>query len=365
MKLDNLLKSLTEYKDFKAKRISSWDKSGKNEDFIRIEPKETVRLAEIKGAGCVSHIWITIDCRDSYYLRKLILRMYWDGEKNPSVEVPVGDFFGVGHAKTSAFCSFPLNMSGGTGKDGGGTAMNCYFTMPFAESARIEVTNDCDERVRSFYYYIDYEVHKEIGDRPRFHALWRRENPCKGWTGKGSRWGSKAWEERAKSLEWINLTGKNNYVILDAAGKGHYVGCVLSIHNLSNGWWGEGDDMIFIDGEKWPPSLHGTGTEDFFCNAWGMQDRRYLFSGASLFNKNHHDWEGKWTVYRFHILDPIPFEKSIKITIEHGHANNRSDDYSSVAYWYQSEPHKKFPSILPVELRIPRPDDNLGYLEME
>ncbi|RKY87884.1 hypothetical protein DRQ09_03730 [candidate division KSB1 bacterium] len=342
MKIDNIFKALTEYKNFRAKRISSWDRTGGNDDYIKIRPYETVNLAKIEGPGCISHIWFTIKSSDRYYLRKLILRMFWDGEKYPSVETPVGDFFGVGHAKTSAFCSFPLNMTSGTGEDGGLTAMNCYFNMPYSDSAIIEVINDSDTPVDSFYYYIDYEIHNEIGNKPRFHALWRRENPCKGWTGKSS--------------EQTNLTGKNNYVILEATGKGHYVGCVLNIHNRSTGWWGEGDDMIFVDGEKWPPSLHGTGTEDYFCNAWGMQDERYLFSGASLFNKKHRNWEGKWSIYRFHILDPIPFEKSIKVTIEHGHANNRNDDYSSVAYWYQSEPHKKFPELLPVELRLPEPD---------
>jgi len=361
--MDNLLKSLTEYKNFRASRISSWDKSGRNEDFIGISPQETVCLAHIKGAGCISHIWITIDCKDPYYLRKLLLRMFWDDEEYPSVETPIGDFFGVGHAKTSAFCSLPLTMSFGTGKDGGGSAMNCYFSMPFSESARIEVINESDVKVSSFYYYIDYEIHTEIINRPYFHAQWRRENPCKGWKGKGSEWGSEAWKERTKSNEWVNLTGNDNYVILDAKGKGHYAGCVLSVHNLSNGWWGEGDDMIFIDGEKWPPSLHGTGTEDYFCQAWGLQDERHLFNGVSLFNKNHLNCEGKWTVYRFHVLDPIPFDRSIRVTIEHGHANNRSDDYSSVAYWYQSEPHKKFPPMLPVKLRIPRPDSNIGYRE--
>jgi len=111
--------------------------------------------------------------------------------------------------------------------------------------------------------------------------------------------------------------------------------------------------MIFIDNDTWPPSLHGTGTEDYFSHAYGMQDVRGLYNGTSLFARGHKDWEGKWTVYRFHIVDPVVFHQRIKVTIEHGHANHRSDDYSSTAYWYQTEPHKSFPKLLPVEQRLP------------
>lgn len=334
---------LATFKDFKTKRVSSWDRTGGNRDAIPIEPGEKATLAEIKGAGCISHIWFTVSCEDKYYLRKLLLRMYWDGEGNPSVEVPLGDFFGVGHAKRKAYSCAVLNMSSGNGEYGGGTAMNCYFPMPFSDGARIEVINECEVPVRSFYYYIDYQKHREIGNVGRFHAQWRRENPCV------------AVEFKEGEPE-INLTGGENYVILEAEGKGHYVGCNLSIHNMSEGWWGEGDDMIFIDGERWPPSLHGTGTEDYFCHAWGMQNQAYPYNGTSLFNEPNINWKGKWTVYRYHIVDPVPFEKSIRVTIEHGHANNRGDDYSSVGYWYQTEPHKEFPRMLPVEERLPRPD---------
>lgn len=339
-----MLRDLINFKNFKAKRISSYDRTGGNKDNITIPVKSTAVLANIKGAGIIKHIWFTISCEDKFHLRKLILRMYWDKEKNFSVEVPVGDFFGVGHSKVSAYQSLPLNMTDGTGEDGGHTAMNCYFPMPFTRNARVEIVNECAVPVRSFYYYIDYEEHKKMQNVPYFHAQWRRENPCK----------AVKFDKKIPESKQSNLTGKENYLILEAEGKGHYVGCNLSIHNLSSGWWGEGDDMVFVDGEKWPPSLHGTGTEDYFCNAWGMQDQHYLFAGTSLFNKKHKDWIGKWTIYRFHILDPVPFKKSIKVTIEHGHANNRADDYSSVAYWYQKEPHKKFPGMLPVKGRLPR-----------
>jgi hypothetical protein len=142
-------------------------------------------------------------------------------------------------------------------------------------------------------------------------------------------------------------------LILEAYGYGRYVGCVLSIYGLKPGWWGEGDEMIFIDGEKWPPSIHGTGTEDYIGSAWGFNREFYgPFHGFPLMGKP--DWTGPSSMYRFHIEDPIFFKKSIKVTIEHGHANDRGDDWSSVAYWYQNEPHYEFSKLLPPELRKPR-----------
>ena len=328
------LRNLTKLRDWKRGRSSSWDRTGGNADRISIPKGATVVLADIKGAGCITHIWFTIACQDKHYLRKILLRIYWDGEKDPSVEVPVGDFFGVGHGVTKDYVSLPLAMS-----PSGGRGFNCYFPMPFAGGAKIEVVNECDTEVRSFYFYVDYEEYDALEEGlGRFHATWHRQNPCDG-------------VPEAKT----NLTGEGNYVILEAEGKGHYVGCVLSVENLSTGWWGEGDDMIFIDGEKWPPSLHGTGTEDYFCSSWGFGGGEYsgLYHGISLAG-NTEGWTGKWSVYRFHLEDPIYFERSIRVTIEHGHANNRSDDYSSTAYWYQTEPHKKFRLMLPFKERLPR-----------
>ncbi|HID94945.1 MAG TPA: DUF2961 domain-containing protein [Candidatus Latescibacteria bacterium] len=335
------LRELPRLRSCRTKRVSSYDRTGGNRDAIRIPRGKTATLAEIKESGCITHIWFTIACKDKYYLRKLLLRMYWDGEDDPSVDSPVGDFFGVGHGIARAFSCAVLDMTGGRGNS---SAFNCYFPMPFDRSARIEIINECDTDVDSFYYYIDYEEYDRLeGDLGRFHAKWHRENPCQALKFK-------------EGEPEINLTGDENYVILDAEGRGHYVGCNLSIDNRAGGWWGEGDDMIFVDGERWPPSLHGTGSEDYFCSAWGMQDIAYPYHGTSLFNKNHSDWEGKWTVYRYHIPDPIHFKKSIKVTIEHGHANDRGDDYSSVAYWYQTEPHKRWIEMLPVEERLPRED---------
>jgi len=342
------LRDLPKIRNAKRKRVSSWDRLGGNDDRLHIEADEMRTIADIKGAGCITHIWITMDCREKYFLRKVLLKMYWDGEREPSVEVPIGDFFGIGHGITKNFFSLPLTMSPQDGK-----AFNCFFPMPFSEGARIEVINECSKEELIFYYYIDYEEYDKLGEElGRFHAQWRRQNPCRGipeaaMTNEDFQFGGK------------NLTGKDNYVILEAEGKGHYVGCSLNIHNLREtdkwNWYGEGDDMIFIDGEKWPPTLHGTGTEDYFNTAWcPTQEFSASYHGIPL--AGGPNWSGKITLYRFHIEDPICFEKSIRVTIEHGHANRRSDDYSSVAYWYQIEPHKKFLELLSVEKRLPRED---------
>lgn len=351
----DFLNSLPDAKNYESRRESSYDRSGGNEDYLRIKPGARAMLAEIKGPGIIKHIWFTINAGDPHYLRSLVLRVWWDGEKQPSIEVPVGDFFGVGHARVSNFHSLPLNMvTGGENLEQNRAAMNCFFPMPFRKSARIEIENQSDKDVGSFYYYIDYEKHKSLpDDLLYFHAQWRRENPTKGYD---------TWhmEPHEMFVEAKNKTGAENYVIFEAEGRGHYVGCVVSVHNVMrndnvHSWFGEGDDMIFVDGEKWPPKLHGTGTEDYFCAAWGFPSGKYdgLFHGISLAGDTR-DWSGKWSVYRFHLESPVTFRKSIRVTIEHGHDNNRFDDWSSVGYWYQTEPHAKFPALPAVEKRLPR-----------
>ena len=154
----------------------------------------------------------------------------------------------------------------------------------------------------------------------------------------------------------LNESGEQNFVLLDVEGKGHYVGCCLHIDTNEVGWWGEGDDMFFVDGEAWPPNIHGTGTEDYFCGAWNYHHLAQTFCTPyfGYHFKGNADYTGKHSQYRFHIEDPIYFEKSLRFSIEHGHANHRSDDYSSTAYWYQTEPHKPLWQMLPVEKRLPR-----------
>ena len=353
--------NLTLAKDFKPARISSYDVTGGNADAWPIAPGETKVLADIAGPGVISHIWFTISSPDQFYLRKLILRMYWDGEEKPSVETPVGDFFGLGHARTYSYQCAPFSCSSHKrGELGGGIAMNCWFQMPFRKHARIEIVNEQSEPVHAFYFYIDYQKHQSLPeDTLYFHAKWRRENPADGWTGEGSWWFSKAYDKRYNGPDGLNLSDKGNYLILEAEGRGHYVGVNFSIDHQAKGWWGEGDDMIFVDrGEEriWPPDMHGTGSEDYLSQAWGMQQNAHLYNGQSWseLDAGFNEW-GKVCVYRYHILDPVPFTKDIRVSIEHGHANDRSDDWSSVAYWYQTEPHKEFTKMLPVDLRLPNP----------
>ena len=348
------LRDLPRLRSSRRKRASSWDRTGGNDDRLTMRPGQTATLAEMDGAGCVNHIWVTVanekmslrpDTLEPDFLRRVVLKMYWDGEEEPSVHVPVGDFFGVGHARSKNFVSAPLQMSPEDGK-----SFNSFFHMPFSDGARIEVTSEMEHEDVFFYYYVDYEEFDELEDGlGRFHAQWRRENPT-----KGIEQGDQSNQEF--QLQGENASSEGNYTILDAEGRGHYVGCVLNVYNLREtnrwNWYGEGDDMIFIDGEEWPPSLHGTGTEDYFNTAWcPQQEYSAPYHGITLGGGDN--WSGQVSLYRFHVEDPVTFERSIRVTIEHGHANKRSDDLSSVAYWYQIEPHRPF-SILPVEQRIPR-----------
>ena len=335
-------------------RVSSYDRSGGNDDRIYVAPGRSAVLADVSGAGCITHLWCTFMNEgfqpEKNSLRKVVLRMYWDEEKSPSVEAPIGDFFGMGHAQSRNFVSAPLQMSPQDGK-----ALNCWFPMPFARGARLEIANECDTRL-IFYYYVDYEAWRETpADLLRFHAQWRRTCPTRGIPDDSV-------PNREWSFEGQNTTGEGNYVILEAAGAGHYVGCNINIHNLRKSakwdWPGEGDDMIFIDGEKWPPSLHGTGTEDYVNMGWcPQQEYNAPYHGLILGGRDN--WKGKISYYRYHIQDPVIFEKSIRVTIEHGHANHRSDDWSSTAYWYQSEPHQEFPTLKPVADRLPIEEESL------
>jgi len=314
----DLLKDLGRTQDYRSRRISSYDRSGGNRDSIAIEPGKTAVLAEINGPAAIHHIWTTI-AAEPFYGRKVVLRVYWDDERSPSVEAPIGDFFGVGHGLNRNFASLPIICSSE------GRARNCYWYMPFRRSCRITATNEGARAVDAFYYYIDY---RELGELPEgtpyFHAQYRQEFPPN--EGRG-------------------------YLLLSAEGSGHYVGCNMSVLQRAMGWWGEGDDMIRVDGEP-RPSLHGTGSEDYFSDAWGMRESQSLFYGCPL-QEEDFQTGSKATVYRFHVPDPVPFKRSIEVTIEHGHANDRKDFLSSVAYWYQAEPHRPFPGLAPVKDRLP------------
>ena len=342
-----------------SKRESSYDRTGANRDFVRVETGETATLCDIEGCGCIKHIWLTTFCQAPQFLRKLVLEMYWDGETNPSVRTPLGDFFGVGHAMSKHFVSLPISMI--TLKRNGpngpyGPAMNSFFSMPFGSHARIQIINQSEMPVENLFYHIDYELYDEPipADMGRFHATWNRENPCKAVPQLVSP------SNAAADLAGVNLTGEENYVALEATGKGIYVGIVLNVDNFNvsnqqHPWFVEGDDMIFIDGESWPPSIHGTGLEDYFHSAWCFPTGEYEspYYGTSLASDTQEHF-GKWSLYRFHVEEPIYFQKSIRVTFEHGHNNDQANDWSSVAYWYQLEPHKDLPALPDVEQRLAR-----------
>ena len=333
-------------KNIKRKSISSYDQTGANADFVVINEQEKLEIYNVKSSGIIKHIWMTLRSSDPYYLRKVLIRMWWDDEKNPSVECPIGDFFGVGHGKTVNFWSLPLSMGPRDGK-----GFNCFFPMPFSNGARIEIENETEKELVC-YFYIDYEEHEKIDETyGRFHSYWHRENPSSGQD--YSMLAINNWKSERFSLE--NPAHEEDYVILEAKGEGHYVGCNLNIHNLFDtermNWPGEGDDYIEIDdGET---ILYGTGTEDYFCTAWSPSEY-YCSPYFGITLPGGKNWSGKISYYRYHIEDPIYFHKNIKVKIEHGHANQRSDDFSSTAYWYQNEPHKMFKTMLEVKNRLPR-----------
>jgi hypothetical protein len=320
------LGDIAEYKHFTAHRASSADPTGGNTDYRYIRPGETLALAEIQGAGEIVHIWCTMAAEKmEFFPRWVVLRMYWDGSETPCVETPIGDFFGSGHGRQDDILSVPIQcFHRGWGR-------NCYFPMPFEKGARITLTNEhaaADVRV---YWNIDYRLYPEgrlPHPMPRFHASYRQEFPT---------------------------TQGKDYTILEAAGRGHFVGCVLSVEKAAvPGWFGEGDEIMTIDGEA-KPSIWGTGTEDYFGTAWAP----HVFSGpwSGFTCMTGYQAEGqRMTGYRFHLPDTVPFQKTIVVAIEHNYdrANLMTDHYSSVAYWYQSEPHKPFPPLPPGAERIPR-----------
>jgi hypothetical protein len=345
------LSALATLRHYKSHRASSYDVTGANDDAWRFEPGETRGIMVSDKPGCVKHIWSAIGAEEAAYPRRLVVRAYWDGEKEPSVEAPIGDFFGMGHGMLKEFVSAPLQMSPDRGR-----GMNCWFPMPF-NTARIAITSECDQPAW-VCFYVDYEEYAApLGPEiARFHAQWRRENPTTGWlksrVGRGN---TEPWKRP-------NLSDKDNYLILEAKGRGHYVGCNMHVdcfQRQGNDWYGEGDDMIVIDGEPWPPRLHGTGTEDYFSMAYCPRTECSApYHGLILYSGTPDwPWKGKNSMYRYHIEDPINFEKSIRVSIEHGHANKLSNDYSSTAYWYQVEPHAPFPPFPPVAARLPHPNE--------
>jgi hypothetical protein len=336
------LSKLPQAKDYVQHRVSSYDRSGGNGDARTIAAGETLTLLDADGPGMISHVWVTIASDDPNHLKALVLRMYWDGEATPSVEAPIGDFFGLGLGDYHLYQSLPLSV-------GADKALNSFFPMPFQKHARITVTNEGAIKTDSFYFNIDYRAYAKAlpGDLLYFHAQYRQAAPAHGWTNQ--------WHSNSDAIinDKKNLNGDGNYVWMEATGRGHFVGVTMSVLENQDGWWGEGDDMFFVDGEALP-SINGTGSEDYFLGAWDFGGRPFSYGlyGAPVVGQEVAG--GRWSLYRFHLDSPITFTKSLRATIEHGHANHRSDNYFSVAYWYQTEPHAAFPALPPLEQRIPR-----------
>ena len=351
-----MIAELAKIHNRKTGRFSSWDRTGRNADRWIIPPGESAVLADITGPAQITHIWMT---QVNHY-RECLLKITYDDAASPSVLVPLGDFFCLGHSLVNSFQSalftastehpYAFNKS---------CALNCYAPMPFASRAVVELVNQSSEPHLQ-YFYIDYETLDAFPpDTGYFHAEFRRTNPFGGW---GPEIQVNTPEADAPNLE--RQAWENNYVILKTQGRGHYIGCNLSVTNFSRSWWGEGDDMIWVDGYKWPPDLHGTGSEDYFNQAYGMQPNAFQRNGSSIFEGGtvpslYRGDSGYQTSYVFHIDNPVRFTQEIKVTIEAGHANHLASEISSVAYWYAEKPAPAV-DVPPVEQRLPVKRDNTG-----
>jgi len=293
---------------------------------VRIKANSTFTLADIQGPGAIQQIWMT----PTGHWRFLILRMYWDGETEPSVEVPVGDFFACGWNQYAQVSSLAVCVNPGS-------AFNCYWVMPFRKSAKLTIENisDKDETV---YYQVNYTLTEVPADEGYFHAQFRRNNP---------------------------LPYKQDHVILDGVkGKGHFVGTYMAWQSNNVGWWGEGEIKFFMDGDKEFPTICGTGTEDYFCGSYGFHAR--TADGTTEYREYTTPYAGmpqvirpdglnesqqRFGLYRWHIMDPVRFESDLKVTMQAlgwrsgGRYLPLQDDISSVGFWYQTEPHASFPKL--------------------
>ncbi len=297
---------------------------------VVIKAHTTFNVAEINGAGAIQHIWMT----PTGNWRFSIIRFYWDDENTPSVEVPVGDFFGQGWGKFAQINSLAICANPGSG-------FNCYWPMPFRKKCRITMENISDEDM-VLYYQVDYTLTDVPKDAAYFHAQFRRTNP---------------------------LPYKQNYVLVDSIiGKGQYVGTYMAYGAHNNGWWGEGEIKFYIDDDKDYPTINGTGTEDYFCGAYDFDTRKKNDAGIEESNytefsnpytglpqvirgDGHYQIAQRFGLYRWHIKDPIRFDKNLKVTIQAlgwrdgGRYLPLQDDIATTVFWYQTEPHNPFPPL--------------------
>ena len=335
----NFLPSYCRAHNYKSLKQSSHDVTGGNADRWQLKAGATQEIFNQKGPGVISHIWFTIAASSPLHLKEIVLRAWWDSSAKPSIEVPVGDFFGLNLADYVIFESQYLACSPGK-------SLNCYFAMPYKTSARMTVTNEGSRDVGAFYSNIDFMSTPALPDDVLyFHAQYRQETPTKAIHGPDGK-------------DVLNTDGKDNYVYCQTRGRGHLMGVTLGWVQNSEGWMGEGDDMIFVDDDS-RPLIIGTGSEDYFLGSWnfGGRENARAFShhqyGAQLIQSPERAG-GRYCCYRFHGDNPVTFTRSLKHTMEHGHANNRSDMYYSCAYWYQDQPSTDFPALPPVAERLPR-----------
>jgi hypothetical protein len=328
--------------NYKSLKQSSHDRTGGNSDRWPIKGGDTQELFNSQGPGVITHIWFTISAPSPNHLKEVVIRMYWDGNAKPSVEVPVGDFFGLNLGQYSLYQSAFTNCSPVK-------ALNCYFSMPFRKSARITATNEGKQDVGSFYSNIDYQLVPALPDDAMyFHAQYRQATPNPSTEND--------WKSNGDANRLKNPDGKQNYVFAEARGRGHLMGITMGVLQNQEFWMGEGDEMIFIDDES-KPAIIGTGSEDYLLGAWDFGGRDgaipfgYLYNGAH-FMTNAERTGGRYCCYRWHGDNPVTFTRYLKMTMEHGHANHRADNWYTCCYWYQSEPFTDFPKLPSAEERI-------------
>jgi hypothetical protein len=287
--------------------------------FLRVNAGETVTLMDVEGPGIVQHIWMVEGLSRAH-----VLRFYWDGEATPSVEVPAPDFFAVGHEMFARVNSQVVVVNPAN-------AMNCYWPMPFRKRARVTFSNEAGKDLELLAFQITYALAAVPKQAAYFHAQWRRADTSR----------------------------QNPYVILDGVkGDGHYVGTFLAWTQRRKGWFGEGEIKFFLDGDGKFPTICGTGTEDYFCGSYGFPEPyTTAYAGTTLPSNADRETPNYWSLYRWHVPDPICFHQDLRVTIQalgwgdDGKYLRLSDDIASVAYWYQTEPHAAFPLLPPLSER--------------
>ncbi len=316
-------------KDFSVMRSSSTDPAGRNGDYRRVPPGETFTVADIKGAGRITHMWFTIASPSQDHLREIVLRIYWDDAKVPAVACPIGEFYGLGHGKYVEYASAPVSIGASKG-------LNCYWPMPFKTHARITITNEGSRQVDALYFNLDYRLDKKAArDTRYFHTQYHTYFPAP--------------------------VGKD-LTICDAQGAGHYAGTFITVMANSDGWWGEGNDNFFIDDPN-KPTITGTGSEDYFCGGWDFGHAFWTpFFGVPYYDNAQKGGEKRGilnSAYRWHIQDPIPFKKSLLFTLEHGSQGGNRDrkpftnHYTTVGYYYIDHAEGEGPDVPAYKDRVP------------